>query len=112
MPKENLSLDDLERLLSQRLEEIQRLQQVIEQRKAQVQLDELTAMRQQLEEQLKAVNDKIAGGRHPSRRILDAMRAFPCIRATRNSHPRVHASIRHFPASLSLPLPRPFVAGL
>ena len=49
MPKENLSLDDLERLLSQRLEEIQRLQQVIEQRKAQVQLDELTAMRQQLE---------------------------------------------------------------
>ena len=61
MPEENVSLEDLERLLSQRLEEVQRLQHEIEQRKAQAQFDELTTLRQSLEEQLREVNDKIAG---------------------------------------------------
>jgi hypothetical protein len=59
MPEEKASLEDLERILSQRLEEVQRLQRDIEQRKAQVQFDELTALRQRLEEQLREVNDKI-----------------------------------------------------
>jgi hypothetical protein len=59
MVDKNISLTDLERQLSRRLEEVQNLQRELEQKKAEFQ--DLKSLRELLEKQLQEVDAKIAG---------------------------------------------------
>jgi len=69
MPGKNHSLPDLEQLITQGQEQIQRLQLEIKQRKTQ--LAEWTAVRQKLEQQLREVNWPAALNQLVSRNDLD-----------------------------------------